>query len=416
MLSVSSCPQVVHIATRYLRGGSEQRIRDIVASLPEADHHLILGFESDLELARSQLRPSTLTVVPSLVREPDVVKDISALTKLAALLRRSPCDLVVTHQSKAGVLGRAAARMSHRAPVVHSLSMANFGPGYSRWQDRLYRTLEARLERLTTSYAVAGGDLASRYQSIGVPRSKLNIIRSGVSLPAVEPLSEDARGQLLEDLGIPRDRPLILYLGSLEPRKNVLSLPSFLLQLLAIDAGARPFLAVAGEGALSSELECRLRQMGLSQDAALVGFVTEPQPLIAAANAIVLLSSAEGISQALVQAAAAGTPFVAYAVDGAQELLDVGAVGAVVPLGDLSAAARAVSELLRRPRGLGPSIDLSEWDGTEITAGYRRVFESALSGPANGDGPTGGEPIDRLVRPAAGAALLIGEHESGTRA
>ena len=167
---------------------------------------------------------------------------------------------------------------------------------------------------------------------------------------------------------------------------------------------------------MSSELECRLREMGLSQDAALVGFVTEPQPLIAAANAIVLLSSAEGVSQALVQAAAAGTPFVAYAVDGAQELLDVGAVGAVVALGDLSAAARAVSGLLRRPRGLAPSIDLSEWDGTEIRAGYRRVFESVLSGPANGDGHTGGEPIDRLVRPAAGAALLIGEHESGTRA
>ena len=79
MLSASSRPQVVHIATRYLRGGSERRIRDIVLSFPEADHHVILGPESDLDLARRHLRPRTLTILPALVREPDIVKDIVAL-------------------------------------------------------------------------------------------------------------------------------------------------------------------------------------------------------------------------------------------------------------------------------------------------------------------------------------------------
>lgn len=418
MLSPSSRPQVVHIATRYLRGGSERRIRDIVRSFPEADHHVILGPESDLDLARRHLRPSTLTIVPALVREPDIVKDIIALAKLAALLRRAPFDLVVTHQSKAGVLGRMAAWLSRRTPVIHSLSMTSFGPGYPVWQDFASRFLEARLARLTTAYAVAGRDLASRYHSIGVPRSKLNIVRSGVRLPSINTVTDSARRRLCDGLGIPGHRPLVLYLGSLEPRKNVLSLPSFFAQLLAFESADRPFLVVAGEGPLSGELTWRLEAMGLSRDAALVGFVTEPEPLVVMANAIVLLSSAEGISQVLVQAAAAGTPFVACSVDGSQELLDEGAVGAVVPLGDISAAARSASEVLRGRRGRAPSIDLSGWDEAEIAAGYRRLLMSALSGRANGDALTNGGRGERsLVRPLAGAtATSVGEPDSGTRA
>lgn len=417
MLSPSSRPQVVHIATRYLRGGSEGRIRDIVRSFPEADHHIILGPESDPDLARSHLRPRTLTILPALVREPNIVKDIIALGKLTALLWRSPFDLVVTHQSKAGALGRMAARLSGRTPVVHSLSMTSFGPSYSAWQDFASRMLEARLARFTTSYAVVGSDLASRYRSIGVPSSKLNIVRSGVRLPSIKSLTNGSRRRFCEGLGIPGDRPLVLYLGSLEPRKNVLSLPSFLAQLLALEAPDRPFLVVAGEGPLSGELERRLEAMGLSGDAALLGFVTKPEPFVVMASAVVLLSSAEGISQVLVQAAAAGTPFVAYAVDGAQELLEEGAVGAVVPLGDVGAAARAASDVLSGRRGRAPSIDLSGWDEAEIAAGYRRLLASALSGRANGGASASGDTTERFVpRPAGAGALRIGEPDSGTRA
>ena len=209
----------------------------------------------------------------------------------------------------------------------------------------------------------------------------------------------------------------MLYLGSLEPRKNVLSLPSFLAQLLAFESPDRPFLVVAGEGPLSGELEWRLESMGLSGDAALLGFVTEPEPLVVMANSIVLLSTAEGISQVLVQAAAAGTPFVAYAVDGTQELLDEGAVGAVVPLGDVGAAARAAFDVIRGRRGSAPSIDLSGWDEAEIAAGYRRLLASALSGRWSGVTAASTRTTERFVPSLpAPAALRVGEPDSGTRA
>jgi glycosyltransferase involved in cell wall biosynthesis len=110
----------------------------------------------------------------------------------------------------------------------------------------------------------------------------------------------------------------------------------------------------------------------------MLGFVPDPTSLVAAADVVVLLSVAEGVPQVLVQAAASGTPFVAYAVDGVGELLELGADGVAVPLGDVGAAAAAVRSLLRRPPAHGVSLDLAPWSGEAIADGYRRVIDTVL--------------------------------------
>jgi glycosyltransferase involved in cell wall biosynthesis len=371
-------PVVLHVATRYLRGGSERRIRDIIASLPEARHHVVVGRESDVALARSELAPASLTVIPTLVRRPDPLRDLPALGRLIRLIGANHYDLVVTHQSKAGVLARTAAGLCG-VPVVHSLSMANFGPGYPAWQSALFRRLEARLAGGTTAYLVVGADLARRYREIGAPADKLHVVRSGIPLP-IEPVPARTKADVCHELGLPTDRPLVLYLGSLEARKNVLELPRLLGRLVSHGDSRRPYLVVAGEGPLAAALEDDLAAASLAEDAELVGFIRDPGPLIEAAALVVLLSSAEGMPQTLVQAAAAGTPFVAYAVDGVQELIDLGADGAAVPLGDLPAAASAARSLL--DRGLkvqGPSIDLSPWSADVIAAEYRRIVGGVLA-------------------------------------
>lgn len=369
--------QVLHVATRYLRGGSERRILDIVRSFPEGDHHLVIGPESDVELASKRIAPASLTVLPSLIRRPAPVKDFISLVKLKRILRRTRYDLLVTHQSKAGVVGRTAAWATGGLPTIHSLSMANFGSGYAMWQDRVFRMVESRLESATSAYVVVGRDLSSRYRTIGVPETKLHVVRSGVSLPAPVDGPWD-RDVVCRRYDLPPDRPLILYLGSLEPRKNVLDLVPFLRHVIRETDGAAPYLAVAGEGPLADRLASDVRAAALTDDVGLLGFVSDPEDLVMAADAVVLLSNAEGVPQVLVQAAAAGTPFVAYAVDGVQELLDAGAEGAAVPLGDVPAAARAATDRIAMGRKDRAPIDLSSWSPDAIRAAYRDVICSML--------------------------------------
>jgi glycosyltransferase involved in cell wall biosynthesis len=368
-------PLVLHVVTRYLRGGSEQRLRDLIAATPDLDHHVAVGIESDTGLLSEDAGAPPVTVVRSLVRQPSPIHDAAALARLTRLIRRCSPDLVVTHQSKAGVLGRIAARRVGR-PTLHSLSMANFGPGYPAWQDVLFRHVEVRLSRSTDAYAVVGSDLAERYTSAGVAREKLMVIRSGVRLPTAAHRDPSVRLRTCRGFGLPTDRPLVLSLGSLEPRKSVLDLVPLFLRIRGAAADPRPFLVVAGDGPLAEHLRGDLRDYYPS-DASMLGHVADPRPLIAAADVVVLLSRAEGISQVLIQATAAGTPFVAYEVDGVSELIAAGANGTVVPQGDEAAAARAVTRALAE--GSATSIpDLSEWSGAEIAERYRRLVTDLI--------------------------------------
>jgi glycosyltransferase involved in cell wall biosynthesis len=371
-------PAIVHIVTRYLHGGSERRVIDMVRSFPEAKQHLVVGRDSDPDLAARQVAAASLTLLPTLVRQLDPWRDAVTLQRLVRYIRNRRCDLVITHQSKAGALGRTAAWLCG-VPAIHSLSMASFGNGYPTWQSQAFRWIESGLANVTAAYTVAGADLRRRYADIGVPANKLHIVRSCMPLPPARG-ALPTKSDVCRMLGLPPERPLLLYLGSLESRKNVLDLPPLLGQLLASNASPRPFLVVAGDGHLSGSLQQALSAAGLAEDAKLLGFVPDPLPLVSIADVLVLLSHVEGVPQVLVQAAAVATPFVAYAVDGVRELIDLGADGVAVAPGDLDAAASATLSVLRHDRpGRRSPIDLSSWANETITDGYRRVIRSVLA-------------------------------------
>jgi thymidylate kinase len=298
--------------------------------------------------------------------------------------------LVVTHQSKAGVLGRVAARMAGGPPVVHSLSMADFGPAYSTYESGIFRSVVRALTRWTAGYAVVGSDLASRFRHIGVPAEKLTVIRSAARLPSADADRDQVRERVAHAHGLPEDRPWVLYVGSLEERKCVLELPILLQQLLQLSAGRRPYLVVAGAGPQEERLRALVRQIGLEGDCRLLGHVDDPRDLFVASDIVVLMSRAEGLPQVLVQAAAAGTPFVTTDVDGVDELLELGAPGKVVDVGDVIGAARAALPYLRWPvERNGPTIDLSSWDPRQVQEGYRDLVGSVLATTPSGPSTSG---------------------------
>ena len=342
-----------------------------MAALPDADHVIVVGEDSDAALAAEQLG-LPVEVEPHLVRSPRPDRDVRAVLAIRSRLRRDGIDLVVTHQSKAGVVGRIAARASGRVPVVHSLSMASFGPGYGKVESAVFRTIERVLAPITARYVVVGADLARRFEVAGVASDKLTIVRSAATLPSVRPVSPPSVG------GIPDGRPVIVSLGALEDRKNPLDLLPLLARVRATIPDA--FLAIAGDGPLATELQNQIDAAGLHDDVALLGYVKPTEPLLWRADAVVLLSNAEGLPQVLIQAASAGVPFVTYDVDGGREVIALGAVGEVVPLGDVLGAADAVARLLGTTDTGVRHVDVSSWDSAVIHASYRAVVDNVLSG------------------------------------
>ncbi len=369
MTPIARRPVALHIVTRYQRGGSEQRLRDLVAALPDVDHVVVVGSDSDAELAAEHLG-FAVEIDPHLVRAPRPGPDVRAVRSTRARIRRLRPDVIVTHQSKAGVVGRIAARTTGRVPVLHSLSMASFGPGYNKAESALFRLIERALAPLTAGYVVVGADLARRFEVAGVASDKLAIVRSAATLPAPRP----AHPPKVD--GIPDGRPVIVSLGALEERKNPLQLVPLLRRVRAQVPDA--FLAVAGEGPLVDALRAEVDAAGLQDDVAILGYVKPTAPLLWRADGLVLLSNAEGLPQVLVQAAAAGVPFVSYDVDGAREVLALGAVGSVVALGAVDAAADALAHLLQTAPAGTRTVDVGSWDTDVIYSAYRRVVDDVV--------------------------------------
>lgn len=363
---------MLHVCTRFRRGGSEARVRDIVAALPEFLHTVVVGADSDVEMARQRLAPAVVQPLATLRRPVAPLSDVAATATLARLVRVLAPEVVVTHQSKAGALGRIAALAAGRIPAVHSLSMASFGPGYGRVEDLLFRVVERWLGNVTGAFVVVGRDLAGRHRALGLPEQRFHVVRSGVVLP--DRVDDDGvlRREVRASLGIPATSTVVLAVGSLDERKNVASLPDVLARLHAV-RGGRADLVLAGEGPLRDAVAAEAGRLGLADRVHLLGHVDGVQRLVRAADVMVLASRAEGLPQVLVQAAAAGVPFAAYDVDGVAELLAMGAVGRCVPMGDVDGLALAVAALAEAPRP-GPALDFSDWDPVVIRRAYRQAI------------------------------------------
>jgi glycosyltransferase involved in cell wall biosynthesis len=364
--------RVLHIITRLDRGGSEQRLRDVLQTVP-GHHDVVIGRASDPNEVARIADDAEVSWNQSLLREVDPVADARAFRQLVAQAREGRYDVVHTHQAKSSMLGRAAAAAARIPIVYHSASMASFGPGYGTWESRGFALAERVTAPMVRRFFVVGRDLKERLRRVGVAERRLDIVRSSLDLAPFTPPDPDGRRSARQAFGLDPDAPVLCYVGSLDPRKGVTLLPDLARQLRErVDPGAT--LLVAGEGPLRDELAAGFAAHG--SGARLLGYIPNVAELMQAADAIVLPSSAEGVPQVLVQAMACGLPFAAYDVDGVAELNALGAVGKRIRLGDARGLIEACAEMLVRdePRTTPPAPTLAQWGLDEIGRRYRAAY------------------------------------------
>jgi glycosyltransferase involved in cell wall biosynthesis len=267
--------------------------------------------------------------------------------------------------------------------VFHSLTMANFGTGFGVGGSAIFQAAERLVGRWTDAYFVVGDDLRQRYARAGIgSEERYHVVRSAVDTARFRRAGALSRAEARRQLGLDPSRRLVAYVGSLEARKGVLELPSFL--SLLRDTIVEPVsLLLAGDGELRCELEQRLEVNGLTRDTIFLGHTSEVPLVLAAADCLVLLSRSEGLPQVFIQAASAGTPFVAYPVDGTNEAIAMGLAGRVVAFGDLAAAASAARDLMLSPRP--QPVDLLDWHPLAVRRHFQRLF-CDLVGQADGVG------------------------------
>jgi len=357
--------KIAQIITRLDRGGSA----DIAVELCERldpkrfDLTLITGPSADPvepPTTLAQRTGVTVALCDHLVRPVRPARDLRALLDLRTYLARLRPDVVHTHTSKAGALGRIAASLAGRIPLVHSPHGHLFygyyrplGSGLVVLAERLLAPLADRLAVLTRTSVTEHLDRA-----IGQFDQYL-VAPSGIDLERFrrDPAARDAIRATL-DLPQPptRARPdqmrhfapfVIGWVG----RFTHVKAPDLFLQACAHLArqGDLPHASflMAGDGELSDQARAQAKELGIADACRLLGQRADIPDVLNACDAFVLSSRNEGLGLAAVEAMACGVPVIATDVGGASEVLDHGRAGLLVPPNQPAAIAAALLRLAR---------------------------------------------------------------------
>jgi glycosyltransferase involved in cell wall biosynthesis len=275
--------------------------------------------------------------------------DLAALWRLVGLFRRERFDIIHLHSSKAGFLGRLAARIAGVSAAVvyspHGLSFLGDQPPARRW---LFRTLERLAGRLGDRIiAVSPGEHEHILRARLAPAERVVCIENGV--PPVElPTSYDRAAQR-RALGQAGDGPLIGTVARLSRQKN----PELFLQAAARVLRNLPDARFVwcGGGELADAAQQQAHELGLAQACRLLGHRDDSGEILAALDVFWLTSDYEGWPLAPLEAMALSVPIVATDVVGTHDLLRGGA-GLLVPHGDAAALASTTVTLLQSPERL----------------------------------------------------------------
>jgi glycosyltransferase involved in cell wall biosynthesis len=340
--------KVVQIVTRLIVGGAQR------VALEQADLVRELGWESALWFgpqtgpegsleAEARSRGIPMRVFPELVKEVSPLRDLRALVALTAALRREGAAIVHTHSSKAGILGRHAARKARVPAIVHTVH----GWGWHDGTAPVLRSLYARAERVAARRCnrLVAVSAAVRREGLarGIGESSLyEVIPPGIDTRPFEDLvALRARGERIRrELGIPQGRPVAGSVGRLSPQKN----PCMLID--AIRGVPDLHLLLVGDGPLRGALERHALELGLAERVHFAGLQADPAPWYAAMDVFVLTSLWEGLPLTCIEAVAAGIPILAPEVAGVPEVVPPPPAGRVLPPGDVPALESALRQVV----------------------------------------------------------------------
>jgi glycosyltransferase involved in cell wall biosynthesis len=387
--------RIVHIITRLILGGAQENTLLTVDGLHHRFHDDVTlitgpaeGPEGDL-FERARQRDLKVEVMPELIRAIRPSTDFRAYRELRRSIRRLKPEVVHTHSSKAGILGRAAAWAEKVPAVVHTIHGLPFGPSESAMKNRLYITVERWAARRCHAIVGVCDAMAEQALAEGVGRpEQYSTVYSGMDVDAfLNP--PRPRDEVRRELGLKDDEVAFGTVARLFERKG----HDDILEAAPAILGANPkvrFIFV-GDGILRDRLIAQIEAMGLRHAFHFTGLVPPDQipELLGAIDAVVHPSLREGLARVLPQALLVGRPVISYDIDGAKEVV-LPETGILLPSRSIDGLKAAILRLaaepeLRRQMGQeGRARFANQFRHETMTSELRSLYDRLLDRSSQG--------------------------------
>ena len=332
----ASGPRVLQLITLSDWGGAQQCVLSLARGL--RDHYdMTVACGSDGPLV-DRLRREGIRVieVPSLVRTPRFLSDIKTLWTLARVMHAERFALVHCHSTKAGLLGRIAARIAGVPAVLftaHGWQFAGEWPAVMRLAMVVSEWVTGRLS--TAIVCVSHYDRVLALKMHLAAPDRMVVVHNGV-----DPSPWLGNGLPPDPQDCARPCTAVMV-GRLTVQKDPATL------LAAWRAVPRPHrLILVGDGPLLPDLMAQVRRDGLEERVTFMASTTDIPALLRTADVFVLSSRWEGLPLAIIEAMMSGLPVVGTRVGGVAEVMVDGETGLLVPPKDPEALASALNRLL----------------------------------------------------------------------
>lgn len=390
---------ICHVITRLIVGGAQENTLLTCEGLHGRGHRVTLisgptrGPEGSL-VERARGGGYEYLELRELIRAVNPWMDTRARRLLALEFRHLRPDVVHTHSSKAGILGRLAAADARVPLIVHTVHGMSFNRTQPWLVQRLYAWLERLAARRTHAVVTVADAMIAQSVAAGVcSAAKMLTVYSGMEVGQFTPRAE-LRAATRRAWGFVGDEIVVGTVARLFRRKGY----EQLIPIMADAARREPRLRFVwiGDGAQRAEYEAELRRLGLADRTRLTGLVApaDVPRMLAGCDVLAHTSQWEGLPRAVVQALLMQVPAVAFGIDGTPEVVLDGQTGRLVPLNDLLAFADALCALaadggLRRRLGqAGRAHCLERFDQRRMVDQLEALYERlAVTPSSRGVGP-----------------------------
>ncbi|MCH2206428.1 MAG: glycosyltransferase family 4 protein [Lentisphaerales bacterium] len=327
--------KICHLITRMIIGGAQENTLYSCQGQIENGHEVILttgpttGPEGKL-LDKQKVPGLKVDIIPELVRELNPMTDLKAYFVLKKYFKENQFDVVHTHASKAGIIGRAAAWAAGIPAVIHTVH----GPAFHRyekaWKNKIYIAAEKFAANRCHKIVCVADAMTKQFLDAGISKPAMyRTVYSGMNLE--DYLNLQRESELRKELGIPEDAILIGKIARLFELKG----HEFIIKAAkkVISENPKVHFLFVGDGLLKEELTAEITKHGLSNHFHMPGLIPpyDVPKYVDIMDIVCHLSLREGLPRAVVQGLAAEKPVVAYNLDGAPEVVFDDKTGYICP-------------------------------------------------------------------------------------
>lgn len=339
--------RVLHVITRLTPGGAVEVALNLCSGLKERGFQVELAGAPDPRTAETVRKMGIpFHPIPEFRREASPLYDLWAFLRLFRLIKDGSYQIVHTHTSKAGILGRLAARLAHVPVIVYTPHGSIFRPTFFGLPKRWFFAL---IERLAARWAdkiiVLCQSEVRDYLSHGIaPREKYVVIHIGINPDRFRQVQVNV-ARKKQELGLPEDSFVIGIIARLSPQKGHFgALEAFQKVHKEIPDA---FLLIVGEGELEEAIRQRVTSMGIEDRVVMTGYRKDIPEITRILDISFNPSLWDSSPRSILEAVVCGVPVVATAVDGIPEMVSDGETGLLAPVGDTEAMAHCILRLKR---------------------------------------------------------------------